>query len=365
MKRILAFSLVLASAAIGYACSSDKTEDPGTTPTTDGGNNNNNPETGPTPDSGPTPDGGPPPDGGEDLTANPIEGIAAPKVLKDLPGQFTDGPQVIGTTLYFSLPLATDVCGGPGILMKVNADGTGDPVQVRCGDGATTGTVGNSINKAGFLLSAERTKVTRSPTDGGAPIDIATQYNLPDGGGPFNFDTPNDLVARDDGTIYVTDPGYFATITDGLNHLIKIAPDGGATTLGDFTDVPRPNGIALSPDQTILYVGFTAPIGGAKPYIQKYTLKPDGTVNTTEKFAELPLASDPDGLAVDKGGNVYVAWANGINVYKSDKTRYGAEPSIPLAGGATGLTFSGKTLFITTASGKIYTATTKVTGIQQ
>jgi len=373
MKRYLPFALMLATGAFAYACSSSDDNTTPETPVPEAGTEDDtgsNPQPdGSTPD-GSTTDSGT--DSGEDFTGNPIEGLAAAKQIKDL-AQFSDGPQVIGTSLYVALPFATNgVGGGPGILVKMNLDGTSE-APVRAGDGAELGVVGNSTDKAGNLISAERRVVTRTAADGGAPVTIATNYAVDGGTEPFN--APNDLVARvtKDNTIYVTDPGYGNDPADFVNKLVRIPATGAPTLVDTFANLARPNGIALSPDENTLYVSFTKPPGNAKPFIQKYTLKADGTVASKAVFTELPVDSDPDGLAVDKGGNVYVAWKNGVNVYKADGTRYGADPSIPMAGPTamqipTGLTFGGadkKTLFMTTQSGKIFTYTVKIPGLTQ
>ena len=129
--------------------------------------------------------------------------------------------------------------------------------------------------------------------------------------------------------------------------------------------VPRPNGVALSPDQKILYVGFERPPAGIKPYVEKYFLKDDGTLAEHSHFAELDIDTSPDGVEVDRAGNVYVANTAGVTVFKSDGTKIG---TVKIPEQPTGLAFGGtdlKTLYVTTAGSKIYSVKVNVTGINQ
>ena len=144
---------------------------------------------------------------------------------------------------------------------------------------------------------------------------------------------------------------------------------------------PRPNGIALTKDGSTLYISVTSPALGTKPFVRKYTVGANGTLTNPTLFASFPKPTvdpngvgatndDPDGIAVDDNGNVFVAWRLGINVYKSDGTRYGAEPSIALAppNSPTNVTFGRadrRSLFITTATGKIYESIVNIPGLLQ
>jgi len=197
------------------------------------------------------------------------------------------------------------------------------------------------------------------------------------------YSPKNAVVRASDGMIYVTDPGY-QTTTDPLNAIYRVTPStnatGTVTTIDTFPNGDRPNGIALSPNTDILYVSLTQDLGtGIKPSIVKYAVKDDGTVNPKTTFVDLPEDSQPDGLAVDSDGNVYVATATlGVVVYAPDNTKWGAI-AMPVGVAATNVAFGGDglmTLYIGTDGGPknpddsstysgLYSAPVKVAGLQQ
>ena len=366
MKRILPLLIVLSLGATAYGCK-DKSDDK------KAANNPANPggQTG----SG-TGDGTPGAPTQEEINTNPIDGVDPPTVILEA-GAFTDGPvwhAGLGV-LFFSTPL------GDGALYRMLPDGR--VLKIR--DGASkdgTQPIGNTVNANGDIITVEAKRVVKMTAGAGDPATIATSYPVagappqappaaadagadqPPVSTPGQFDTLNDVVARKDGTLYVTDPGYFATPI--ANRIYRIDPSGAVSVVEAFDDVPRPNGVALSPDEKTLYVSFTQPVQGTLPFIRKYIVNDDGTLGEWTKFADIgPEDSSPDGLAVDKVGNIYVATKAGVQVFKTDGTSWG---TVPVPEKPTGLSFGGedlKTLYITTEGVKIWQVKTKLAGISE
>jgi gluconolactonase len=355
-RRILPFSLVVCGAILAYACSSSNgTDTPAPPPGDEGG--------------GPTVDGAKPdedsstnPDGAKTdssipPTGNPIEGIAAPTAVPGFtaPAVPTEGPVWHTDGLYFS------TTGSPSHLVKLTPPSTTDDIHaVAAGSLA----LGNAFDpKTSTFVSCEAISLapspmglTRTPLAGGPSAPITLNFDA--GGGAF--DSPNDLIVRKDGTIYVTDPGYQNPATLN-NHIWRVTPTGNV-----FETVVQghPNGIALSLDEKTLFVSFTDPAAPAMPTITKYPLAvADGALGVGTKFTDVATAvGSLDGLAVDTGGNVYAAVVNGVDVFKADGSKWGHIP----AGKINGLAFGGadhKTLFMTSDDG-MFQVTVKVAGIE-
>ncbi|KYC52090.1 MAG: SMP-30/Gluconolaconase/LRE-like region [Candidatus Methanofastidiosum methylothiophilum] len=159
------------------------------------------------------------------------------------------------------------------------------------------------------------------------------------------LNSPNDIVAKSDGTIYFTDPtfglkGQKELDFMGLYRVIK----EGKLFLEDKFDT-SPNGVALSPDEKKLYLSLT--FGNE---ILVYDVSPDGSTTNSRKFA---YVKNPDGIEVDLGENVYVAGLEGVYVFSPEGTKLGIiytndQPTNCEFGGP-----SGNILFIT-ARNSIY-----------
>lgn len=358
MKRTLPLLLVLSLVATAFGCQDESHDDKKKA------GDHPNSETVPTGQQRPNTNA---PPTVEEQNTNPIEGIEPPAALVDVGVEFTDGPAWhpgLGV-LFFTTPLEE------GALYRVSPDGR----QSKIRDGVraqNTQPIGNTVTAAGDLITVEAKRIVRLIAGAGDPAVIAVNYansaqSADDAGAPTGdgqFDTLNDVVARKDGTLYVTDPGYFANPEAAANRIYRVNPAGEVEVVETFDDVPRPNGVTLSPDESALYVGFSAPAAGTLPFIRKYTVNEDGTLGDWTKFIDIgPENSAPDGMTVDKAGNVYVATTAGVEVYKPDGKPWGTVqvPEIP-----TGLAFGGEdlgTLFITTQGVKIWQIKPKLAGL--
>jgi sugar lactone lactonase YvrE len=119
----------------------------------------------------------------------------------------------------------------------------------------------------------------------------------------------NDLTVRHDGGIYVTEPGWNGTDPSKVWY---IAPNGEKKVVD--TGLKFANGLALSPDQSLLYVDDTR-----SHWVYSYQVAPDGSLNFKQRYYHLHVPdtaddSGADGMKVDAAGRLYVATRLGIQV---------------------------------------------------
>jgi len=168
---------------------------------------------------------------------------------------------------------------------------------------------GTTRDRQGRLLSCEHLKrrVVRTEYDGTQTV-IADNYN----GKPLN--SPNDIVCKSDGSIWFTDPvfgilGFYEgekASPELPTNVYRVCPEGNLSVVAEGID--QPNGLAFSPDESILYVvesratprkilGFDV-IGGTQLQNQQVVIDagPKGT---------------PDGFRVDVDGNLWCGWGMG------------------------------------------------------
>ena len=120
----------------------------------------------------------------------------------------------------------------------------------------------------------------------------------------------NDLVVAHNGNLYVTNPPAGGSNEPSKIWLIK--PDGTKQVVD--TGLKFANGIALSPDQTLLYVADYR-----SHWVYSYVIQPDGTLAHKQRYFHLHSRDEDDesfadGLKVDRDGNLYVATRLGIQI---------------------------------------------------
>ncbi len=191
------------------------------------------------------------------------------------------------------------------------------------------------------------------------------------------LNSPNDLVYSQNGDLYFTDPPYgLPTQKDSdpakqlpfngvyrIRHALQqqpgASPDRAALELL-VKDLPRPNGIAFSPDQKTLYVDNSEP----KKFWMKYPVKPDGTLGAGAILYD--ASSDkspgsPDGMKIDRNGNIYSAGPGGVWILSPSGKHLG---TIRMPDRTSNVAWGdgGRMLYIT-ASGSVYRVQTRVGGI--
>jgi len=211
-----------------------------------------------------------------------------------------------------------------------------------------SGSNGLALDRAGRLLLCQHGDRRVARWEKGCFITLADQYE----GRPLN--SPNDLVVKSNGDIYFTDPPYGMTAESRRDPnalsfcgVYRISADGQLTLL--VRDMTRPNGIAFSPDEKILYVAQSDP---ERPLWMAFPVKADGTLGEGRVFFDAKpwldagLKGLPDGMKVDAQGNIFATGPGGVNIFAPDGTFLGrVRIRVPAANCAFGN--DGSVLYIT------------------
>lgn len=123
------------------------------------------------------------------------------------------------------------------------------------------------------------------------------------------YNAPNDICACSNGLIFFTDPCYGDRSTMETQHesVYRIATDGTVSRALSQPDIQRPNGIALSPDETVLYVVDSCPTIGGNRRIWSFDLSADGQLSNQQSVIDFAPGRGGDGMAVDREGTLYIA----------------------------------------------------------
>jgi gluconolactonase len=170
---------------------------------------------------------------------------------------------------------------------------------------------------------------------------------------PLN--SPNDIVVKSDGTIWFTDPAYgflqgFRPRPSHGDFVWRFDPATGRATIVAF-DFDKPNGLAFSPDESVLYIGDSGAnheAGSFDPqrphHVRAFDVAGSRLVNG-RLFAVI-TPGFPDGLKVDADGRVYASSFAGVQIFDTTGELLD-QIDLP---GAVNFTFGGAendTLFIT------------------
>lgn len=182
--------------------------------------------------------------------------------------------------------------------------------------GREPGSNGLTLDRQGRMIFCEHgdRRISRLEKRGGKKT-LADSYM------GKRFNSPNDAVVKSDGDIYFTDPPYglpkrFEDPTRELDFcgVYRLSPGGGITLL--TKEMTRPNGIAFSPDEKLLYV---AQSDSHSPIIKAFPVKSDGTLGRGKILFDFTkfrgqFPGGPDGLKVDQHGNLFSTGPGGVYV---------------------------------------------------
>ena len=230
---------------------------------------------------------------------DPLAGVGVVELVQG-GFQFTEGPQwreaegdlvfsdVQGNTIYRYTP------GGGAVAFVTPSNNSN----------------GLALDGNGALVAAEHgmRRVSR------AGVAVASTFE------GKRLNSPNDVIVASDGTIYFTDPPY--GIQESQSELLfsgvfRVAPDGTLTAELRGALSSRPNGVGLSPDGGTLYT-----VDSADGNLYRYPMQPSGALGPRSVLAQ--TSGNPDGFAIDTGGNLFVSTRTGIEVFSSSGMRWGA-----------------------------------------
>lgn len=216
---------------------------------------------------------------------------------------------------------------------------------------------GLTLDRQGRLIACEHgtRRVTRTEIDGKLTI-LADTFN----GRKLN--SPNDVVVKNDGSIYFTDPPYGIQPADQeqpVQAVYRISEDGGKISVV-ADDFVCPNGLAFSPDESKLYIDDSS----SRRHLRVFDILEDGSLGNGQLFYDMNIdkPGSPDGMKLDTQGNIYCTGPGGVWVFTADCVHIGTivtpEPPTNCAWGEKDM----RTLFITACS-SIYKIRLNTSGI--
>ena len=186
---------------------------------------------------------------------------------------------------------------------------------------------GNTVDRQGRLVTCEHLtrRVTRTEHDGRITV-------IADGYRGKRFNSPNDVVEKSDGTIWFTDPSY-GIMSDyegeqaeseiGACHVYRADPATGDVKIV-AKDYVKPNGLAFSPDESLLYIADTGASHqpGGPAHIRRHKVEDDGQLSGGEVLADCSNGLF-DGFRLDRDGRIWSSARDGVHCLSPDGTLIG------------------------------------------
>ena len=181
---------------------------------------------------------------------------------------------------------------------------------------------GNTRDRQGRLVTCEHSgrRVSRTEPDGTITA-LATHFE------GKRLNSPNDVVVKSDGSVWFTDPvfgilGYNEGVkaeTELPPNVYRLDPSGALTVVAE--GINQPNGLAFSPDESILYIVESR---STPRRILAYDVKGGKTLANRRLLIDAGPRGTPDGFRVDTDGNLWCGWGmgeaglDGVHVFNPD-----------------------------------------------
>lgn len=217
---------------------------------------------------------------------------------------------------------------------------------------------GRTVDRQGRFIACQHgeRRVVRREHDGSSTV-------LADSFDGHRLNSPNDVVAHSDGSVWFTDPSY-GILSDyeghradeelGSRNVYRWAPDAPLTVVSDAET--QPNGLAFSPDESMLYI-----TDSERRTIVAFDVE-NGSVSNRREFVSSDVVFD--GLRIDTAGRLWVAASDGIQIFHPDGALLGR---IRLPETAANLEFGGpqRNLLYITATTTLYVLRLTVEGARR
>lgn len=229
---------------------------------------------------------------------------------------------------------------------------------------------GRTLDLDGAVVQCSHGRRAVERDDGGRMVTLVDSWR------GMRLNSPNDVVVRSDGTVWFTDPsygilkageGHAGELEYGDHYVFRFEPGTGRLE-PVVIDVEMPNGLAFSPDESVLYVAdssMSPPSGVPDPRrpggsaIHAYDVLDGRHAKNGRIFAEV-APGPPDGIRVDAAGNVWSSSADSVQVFSPAGQRV---ERIPVPEKVGNLCFGGDdgTTVYVTASTSLYRIRTTTT----
>lgn len=191
-------------------------------------------------------------------------------------------------------------------------------------------TNGRTLDRQGRVIQCSHGRRRVERDHDGELTGITESFN------GVRFNSPNDVVVARDGTIWFTDPAYGISIAveghpgerEYRDQYVFCHDETTGITRPVILDMEAPNGLAFSPDESLLYVADSSGSGSAyHPGIGNRHIRVYDMVDGRCKNGRTLISLDervPDGLRVDTDGNIWTSTGYGVGVFDPTGQQLGA-----------------------------------------